>query len=183
MNEFLLFLKVRFYWASLPEISERTTGGNFADVHVTEAIAIGAEHVELRGVRLPLWSELEIIVHSLMTEEHVLVAPVRSHHLGLGDHASDERLGATQLIRLILSIDVEESGVGRNCGQVLGKGCLVRVFREFPLSGRLEAQFPWEQGSFLGRTILSDACHIGHTNSLDILRCGLESQCKWDESF
>ena len=139
--------------------------------------------MELRSVRLPLRSELEVIVHTLMAEVHVLVAPVRRYHLGLGDHASDELLGATQLIRLILSIDVKESGVGRDGGQVLGEGCFIRVLREFPLSTWLEAQFPREHGCFFNCTILGDTCHIRHTNGLDILGCGLESQCKWDKSF
>lgn len=174
--------KYVFDWASLPEIRERTGGSN-AIGQVGVAVGIGAEHVELRSVRLPLRSKLQVIVHSLMAEEHVLVAPVRSHHLGLGDHASDERLGATHLIRLVLSIDVEESGAGRDGGQVLCKRCFIRVLREFPLSGWLEAQLPWEHGSFLNRTILGDTSHIRHTNGLNILGSGLESQSKRDESF
>ena len=174
--------KYDFDLASLPEIRERTGGGK-AFGHVGVAIGIDAEYVELRSVRLPLRSELQVIVHSLMAEVHVLVAPVRSHHLGLGDHASDERLGSTQLIRLVLSIDVEESGVGRDGRQVLCERCFIRVLREFPLSSWWEAQLPWEHGSFLNRTILGDTSHIRHTDGLDILGGGLEPQSKRDESL
>ena len=162
----------------MPEISERTSGDDFVD----EAIE-AAERLGIRGVGFPLRPELQVIVHSLMAEEHVLIAPVRSHQLGLGDHVSDKLLCAAQLGRQVRRVHVEESGVGRNGAQVLFKGLSISIFVHLPLSGGLEAQFPGEHGRCLRRAILGPLRHIGQTNGLNKLGGGLEPQFERDEGF
>lgn len=58
---------------------------------------------EVGIVRSPLWSVAEVIVGSLMAEEHALVAPVRGHQLRLSDDRSNELLFA---IRRLLRVHV-----------------------------------------------------------------------------
>ena len=71
------------------------------------------------GVWVPLGSEGQIIIHALMTELQVCVAPQRGNNLTLDNYLSDVLLSAANLARFVLGIDVVEMRTDWDCIQIV----------------------------------------------------------------
>ena len=78
----------------MEEVSEGAVFNNGVDDGVGGLLNSVSENTEFGGVGLPLWSELEVVFHSLMAEEHVIVAPERGNHSGGGHELANELLSA-----------------------------------------------------------------------------------------
>ena len=64
----------------------------------------------LGGVLLPFGSELEIVIHSLVTEVKVIITEQAGGAFGGSDHLCNLLFGAAEFLRLIHSIDIPQSG-------------------------------------------------------------------------
>ena len=56
----------------------------------------------------------EVLFKPLMTEEELLVTPVRFRQLGLGDHLSDMLFGAAELFGHVKRVHIVQHGARRN---------------------------------------------------------------------
>ena len=65
------------------------------------------ENLGVGHIGLPLRVNLEIVVHFLMAEEHVLISPVGCDHSRLCLQLGDQLLGTVELSRLVHGIDIE----------------------------------------------------------------------------
>jgi len=90
---------------SLEEVKE---GAGCAPDGVSDLLLGIGEEFGLGGERLPLRFQLQVVVHELMAEEHVLVTPVTRDHPGLGLQLTDFLLSAAKLNRLVSCVDVEQ---------------------------------------------------------------------------
>ena len=138
------------------------------------------EGLGVGSVGLPLGLVLEIVVHALMAEEHVLVTPVGGDHRRLSLHLSDELLLAAKLSRLIHGVDIEESGVLRNGLQVVQECGVVGLSGVSKVTRWYKSQRPREDRRLLS-AVLSVHGHIRKTDSLDIVSGSLESELKRNE--
>ena len=114
------------------------------------------------GVGLPLGVNLEVFLHALMADVHVLVAPERRGHLRLSDDLSDVRLGAAELRRLVHGVDVIENGAlgdGREVIQEVGVA-ISDCGRETVLTAWNKSEFPWEVHIRLLCTVLRVRGHL-----------------------
>ena len=90
---------------SLEEVKE---GAGCAPDGVSDLLLGIGEEFGLGGERLPLRFQLQIVVHELMAEEHVLVTPVTRDHPGLGLQLTNFLLSAAKLNRLVSCVNVEQ---------------------------------------------------------------------------
>ena len=73
------------HYCSLEEVCEGAGRHDFS-CDIGQGAIVLAKDLEDGRVGLPLGANLEIVVHSLMSEEHVLVTPVRGNHGRGRDH-------------------------------------------------------------------------------------------------
>lgn len=100
------------------------------------------ETAKLGHILCPLWSELDILVHALVPEKHVLIAPFRWRELRLEKNGSNLRFYATKLRRLVHRVDFIEDRIGweflKLGSEVLASTPLCG--RKFELTSRLKAE-------------------------------------------
>ena len=66
----------------------------------------GRRTCPLGCVRLPLGFDCKVVVHALVTNEHVSVTPVRRGHLRSSDELTDLGLDSTEFDGLVRCVDI-----------------------------------------------------------------------------
>ena len=176
---------------SLEEASEGAVGDDLvserngrlgSNYHVL--VQVLAENRGVGHVLLPLGVVLEVVLHQLMAEEHVIVTPVGGHEVRVRHELANERLSAAKLSREISGVDVEESGANRDRGVKISlEGDVVggRWVRE--LTSGLKAERPGERDVSLDDSVRTVISHVGESDGLDIGGCGLESEFERDQGL
>jgi len=112
-------------------------------------ISISAKEWALGGVFVPLWLEIDIVVHLLMSEEELLVCPFGLSHGAIELESSNLNLFTSHLCWLIQSIDIIKDGICWYGLKLSNKGHWVVVDHLFWEEGLdfsiwLECQREWE---------------------------------------
>ena len=71
------------------------------------------------GIWSPFWSELEIVVHVLMSDEEVFITELGLDHLASKLKGTDLGKLSSDLSWLVSAVDVIDGGVGWNVGEVV----------------------------------------------------------------
>jgi len=144
---------------SLEEVSEGAVRDDGVDNLVGGLLDL-SEDIWVGGVGFPLGLEFEIVVHSLVTEEHVIVAPEGGNHGGGSLELSDELLGTAKLGGHVGGVDVEEGGASGDSLQVIKERLVVGVGGHGELTSWLKAERPGEDDGGLKGTILGSRSHV-----------------------
>jgi len=139
----------------------------------------------MRSVGLPLRSEGQVVLHPLVTEVHVLVAPVGCGELRVQDHLANLHFGASKLNRFIHRVDIPEVSGKGDGGELL---CVVSVAvshsaGELDLTAWLESQAPGEDRRGDCATLRIEGSHVGKTDSLDPVSSCSESYLEWQQGL
>ena len=139
------------------------------------------KNFELRSVRSPLWVNLQIIVHQLVTEKQMAVTPVRAAQLWCSNQISDVVLNATELFWCSHSVNFVQSGAWGDRFKLLEEVSAWVIIREFKLTGWVESQTEWEnRWSYCG-SFLVMLCKVWKTHSLNIISDSRELGSNWEE--
>ena len=116
---------------------------------------------------------LQVVVHPLMAEEHVLITPLRGRERRSTGKLSDQPLRASKLGRFVHRIDLVEDCSLRDRLQILHE--VLVAFgggaRKFDVMIGLESERPGEDHWILNLSILSLCSHIRQSHRLNVLRC------------
>ena len=116
----------------------------------------------LGGVGLPLWAQLQVVVHALVADIEVFVAPVGGGERRRRDKSPDFCFFSAELGGLVHREDVVEDRTCRDRGEVPLKvgvaSCHSRG--ELELTGGREAERPWEHWGRLHGASLADRGHF-----------------------
>ena len=105
------WLELDYSLEVLEEVGEGAVGSGFLLLEGEDTAVFG-------GVGFPLGPQFEVVVHALVTDVQVFVAPVRRSQLRARYDLGDPGLLATQFGGLVHGVDVVEDGA-------FGDGCKV----------------------------------------------------------
>ena len=95
------------------------------------------------SVLLPVWVELEVVIHALMSEEELLVSKLGGGELGVKDDVSKVGCDSIELLWCIQSIHLEQGGAWLDAHQLLCEWVVLIVW-EIGSSSWLKSELPWE---------------------------------------
>ena len=116
---------------------------------------------------------LQVVVHPLMAEEHVLITPLRGGERRSTGKLSNQPLRASKLGRFVHRIDLVKDRSLRDRFQILHEVlvALAGAARKLDVMIRLESERPGEDNWILNLSILSLCSHIRQSHRLNVLRC------------
>ena len=154
----------------LLDVSHDKVKDGFEGALALALLLLEREERVLVHVVSPLGLEDEIVVHALVAEEHVLVAPVGGGELGLEHKLGDHSLSTAELLGLVHSVNVVQDGLSWDGCKVHVEvsGSLSGALSELKVTSGLKAHHEGEDGRF-GSAILGIAGEIGETQLSDPL--------------
>ena len=135
--------------------------------------------VELVGVLFPSWLQLEVVLHVLMSEEKLFVAPLAGVKGSVENEVADVGLCASELCGLVHGIDLVQFGVALDALELVDKGSVVLALQlgweevpHGPVWG--ESKGEWELWFLVHVTSLVESGEVGETDFLDEVGVGGE---------